>query len=40
MIPQSDESKKDMTKEQEALQELKDNGFTVIKGYSSKWGDE
>ena len=28
MIPQSDEKIK---KEQEALQELKDNGFTVIK---------
>ena len=27
-------------KEQEALQELKDNGFTVIKDYSSRWGDE
>ncbi len=40
MTPQSDERKKDMTKEQEALQELKDNGFTVIKDYSSRWGDK
>jgi hypothetical protein len=31
MIPQSDESKKDITKEQEAIQELKDNGFTVVR---------
>lgn len=29
-----------MTKEQEALNELKDNGFTVVKNHSSKWGDE
>lgn len=29
-----------MTKEQEALEELKANGFTVIKNYSLKWGDE
>lgn len=36
MIPQSDEKEKNMTKEQEALQELKDNGFTVIKKYSSR----
>lgn len=36
MTPQSDERIKDITKEQEALQELKDNGFTVIKDYSSK----
>lgn len=27
-------------KEQEALQELKDNGFTIVKDYSSKWGGE
>jgi len=25
-----------MTKEQEALQELKDNGFTIVKDYSSR----
>jgi hypothetical protein len=36
MTPQSDERKKDMTKEQEALQELKDNGFTIVKDYSSR----
>lgn len=36
MIPQFDEKEKYTTKEQEALQELKDNGFTVIKDYSSK----
>lgn len=36
MIPQSDESKKDITKQQEALQELKDNGFTIVKDYSSR----
>lgn len=36
MIPQSDEREKDITKEQEALQELKDNGFTVIKKHSSR----
>lgn len=36
MIPQSDESKNYITKEQEALQELKDNGFTIVKDYSSK----
>ena len=36
MIPQSDERQKDIEKEQEALQELKDNGFTVVKDYSSK----
>ena len=27
-------------KEQEALQELKDNGFTIVKDYSLKWGSE
>lgn len=36
MIPQSDERQNDMKKEQEALKELKDNGFTVVKDYSSK----
>ncbi len=36
MIPQSDERINKDKKEQEALQELKDNGFTVIKDYSSK----
>lgn len=36
MIPQSDENKKQEKKEQEALQELKDNGFTVVKDYSLK----
>ena len=36
MIPQSDEREKDIKKEQEARQELKDNGFTVIKDYSSR----
>lgn len=40
MIPQSDENKKYEEKEQEALQELKDNGFTVVKDYSLKWGDK
>lgn len=36
MIPQSDERQKDINKVQEALQELKDNGFTVVKDYSLK----
>lgn len=36
MIPQSDERGKYTKKEQEARQELKDNGFTVVKDYSSK----
>lgn len=36
MIPQSDERINKDKKEQEALQELKDNGFTVIKDYSSR----
>lgn len=36
MIPQSDENEKDIKKEQEARQELKDNGFTVVKDYSSR----
>ncbi len=39
MIPQSDENKKYKEKEQEALQELKDNGFTVVKDYSLRWGN-
>ncbi len=36
MIPQSDERINKDKKEQEARQELKDNGFTVIKDYSSR----
>lgn len=36
MIPQSDEGEKDIKKEQEALEELKDNGFTIVKEYSSR----
>lgn len=36
MIPQSNESENYITKEQEALQELKDNGFTIVKDYSSR----
>ena len=36
MIPQSNETKKDMTKEQEAIKELKSNGFTIVKDYSSR----
>lgn len=36
MTPQSDEREIYITKEQEALQELKDNGFTVVKDYSLK----
>jgi hypothetical protein len=36
MIPQSNEKEKIIIKEQEALQELKDNGFTVVKNYSLK----
>lgn len=29
-----------MTKEQEAIKELKDNGFTVVKKYLSRWSDK
>jgi hypothetical protein len=36
MIPQSNERIDKDKKEQEALQELKDNGFTIVKDYSSK----
>ncbi len=36
MIPQSDERVNKDKKEQEALNELKDNGFTIVKDYSSK----
>ena len=36
MIPQFDENKNYEEKEQETLQELKDNGFTVVKDYSSR----
>ena len=36
MIPQFDENKNYEEREQEALQELKDNGFTVVKDYSSR----
>jgi hypothetical protein len=36
MIPQSDERVNKDKKEQEALQELKDNGFTIVKDYSLK----
>jgi hypothetical protein len=36
MIPQSDERVNKDKKEQEALNELKDNGFTIVKNYSSK----
>lgn len=36
MIPQSDERINKDKKEQEALQELKDNGFTVVKDYLSR----
>lgn len=36
MIPQSDENKKYEEKEQEALEELKDNGFTIVRDYSSR----
>ncbi|SNV31206.1 Uncharacterised protein [Aliarcobacter butzleri] len=39
MIPQFDENKSYEEKEQEALQELKDNGFTVVKDYSSRLGE-
>ena len=39
MIPHFNENKKMTIKEQEALQELKDNGFTVVKDYSSRWGE-
>ena len=36
MIPQSNEKEKIITKEQEALQELKDNGFTIVRDYLSR----
>jgi hypothetical protein len=36
MIPQSNERIDKDKKEQEALEELKDNGFTIVKDYSSK----
>lgn len=36
MIPQSDERINKDKKEQEAIQELKDNGFTIVKDYSSR----
>jgi hypothetical protein len=36
VIPQSDEREKDIKKEQEALEELKDNDFTIVKDYLSK----
>lgn len=36
MIPQSDERQKDIEKEKEAQQELKDNGFTIVKEYLSR----
>lgn len=36
MTPQSDERINKDKKEQEALQELKDNGFTIVKNYSLK----
>ena len=36
MIPQSNERIDKDKKVQEALQELKDNGFTIVKDYSSK----
>ncbi len=29
-----------MTKEQEAIKELKSNGFTVVKKYPLKWGNK
>ncbi len=36
MIPQSNERIDKDKKEQEALEELKDNGFTIVKDYSLK----